>query len=303
MAPASARAEHGGMIDTLPAALTVRDVTEADADACARIFYDAFAAIAGRHGHPVEPGSPDFTRMHVGAMLGQDGVHGLVAESDGRVVGSAWVDERSPVAGVGPVTVDPAAQDRGAGRALMATVLAREERRGAAGVRLVQTAYHARSLALYAKLGFAVREPLSVLQGTPPREAVPGHAVRPATEADVAAAAALCRDVHGFERSAELRMGIAMGTALVVEAGGEPAGYATGLGYGFHAVARTDAALRALLCAPEGYLGLGVLVPSRRAELLGWALDRGLRLVQQSTLMTIGKWREPSGAWLPSIVF
>ena len=50
------------------------------------------------------------------------------------------------------MTVDPAHQDAGTGRHLMEALLDRT--RDAAGVRLVQTAYHARSLALYAKLGF-----------------------------------------------------------------------------------------------------------------------------------------------------
>jgi hypothetical protein len=65
---------------------------------------------------------------------------------------------------------------------LMEAVLQRERNRGAVGVRLVQTAYHYRSLALYTKLGFVVREPLSVIQGTPPVLSVPGLGVRPARE-------------------------------------------------------------------------------------------------------------------------
>ncbi len=59
----------------------------------------------------------------------------------------------------------------------------------------------------------------------------------------------------------------------------------------------------ALLGSAEAFMGLGVLVPSRNAELLGWCLDHGLRIVQQSTLMTIGLYNEPAGAWLPSIVY
>ena len=110
---------------------------------------------------------------------------GLVAEGAGEVLGSAFVDERSAIAGIGPVTVDPTAQDDGVGRALMDAVLRREQDRGAAGVRLVQTAYHYRSLALYAKLGFTVREPLSVLQGTPPALSIPGLGVRAAHEQDL----------------------------------------------------------------------------------------------------------------------
>ena len=52
--------------------------------------------------------------------------------------------------------------------------MARSRERGAVGVRLVQTAYHYRSLALYAKVGFVVREPLSVVQGPARRSLVAG---------------------------------------------------------------------------------------------------------------------------------
>jgi hypothetical protein len=45
------------------------------------------------------------------------------------------------------------------------------------------------------------------------------------------------------------------------------------------------------------------IVPSRNASLLGWSLDNDLRLVQQSTLMTVDLNNEPQGAWLPSIVY
>jgi hypothetical protein len=37
--------------------------------------------------------------------------------------------------------------------------------------------------------------------------------------------------------------------------------------------------------------------------LMEWCLNSGLHIVQQSTLMTIGLYNEPQGAWLPSIVY
>ena len=283
--------------------LTVRDVTPDDADDCARIFFDAFEAIAGRHNFPIEPGSPDFTRFAVGRMLATDGIVGLVAEHDGDVVGSLFVDERGPIAGIGPIVVDPSAQDDGVGRTLMEAALDRERGRGTAGVRLVQTAYHYRSFALYAKLGFVVREPLAVVQGTPPAISTPGLGVRAARPGDLEACGDLCVRVHGHDRNGELRDSIAAGTALVVERPGGASGYATGIGYGFHAVAETNDDLVALLCSAEAFLGLGVLVPARNAGLLGWCLANGLRIVQTSTLMTIGLYNEPTGAWLPSIAY
>jgi hypothetical protein len=41
----------------------------------------------------------------------------------------------------------------------------------------------------------------------------------------------------------------------------------------------------------------------RWVGLLRWVLDHGLRIVQQSTLMTMGLYNEPAGAYLPSIRF
>ena len=290
-------------MDALAAEVTVREATVDDVDTCGRIFYDAFEAIATRHNHPVEPSSAEFTRYKAGEMVTDGGFAALVAERAGRVVGSAFVDERAVIAGIGPVTVDPAVQDDGIGRALMEAALRRERDRGAVGVRLIQTAYHYRSFALYAKLGFAVREPLSVLQGSPPALSVPGIGVRPAREEDLDACDELCVCVHGHERSGELRDAVAAGTAAIVERPGRIAGYATGFGYGWHAVAETNQDLTALLGSAETFMGLGILVPSRNSELLRWCLTHGLRIVQQSTLMTIGLYNEPAGAYLPSILF
>ena len=80
-------------------------------------------------------------------------------------------------------------------------------------------------------------------------------------------------------------------------------GYATGFGYGWHAVAESNEDLIALLASAEMFMGLGILVPSRNPELLRWCLDHGLRIVQQSTLMTVGLYNEPVGAYLASILF
>jgi GNAT superfamily N-acetyltransferase len=294
--------EHRAMsADTLVSNGVVRAATRDDADACGRIFYDAFASIATRHNLPVEPDSPEFTRFLVGRMLESEGFAGLAVERDGAVVGSAFIDERGPIAGIGPVVVDPAAQDDGVGRALMEAAVARS--RDAAGIRLVQTAYHYRSLALYAKLGFVVREPLSVVAGTPPPVSVPGAWVRAAGDDDAVACDALCARVHGHARSGEVRDAMAAGTAVVVERASRVSGYATGCGYGSHAVGSTNEDLMALLSSAQAFMGLGVLIPSRNAELLRWCLEHGLRIVQQSTLMTIGLYNEPAGAWLPSVVY
>lgn len=53
----------------------------------------------------------------------------------------------------------------------------------------------------------------------------------------------------------------------------------------------------------EAFGGPGILVPTRNAALFRWRLDNGLRVVEPMTLMTIGLYNEPAGAWLPSILF
>jgi len=284
--------------------VTVRPVRAEDAAECGRIFYDAFASIATRHNLPIEPSSPEYTAFHVANVLADESFAGVVAERDGVLAGCAFADEGGEVCGIGPVCVDPVAQDAGTGRALMEALLERERDRGTAAIRLVQTAYHYRSFALYAKLGFAVREPLTVLQGDPSALAAPaGHELRAATGDDVGACSSLCERLHGFDRSSELRRAIAAGWARVAERDGRICAYASALGYAGHAVAEDNDALLALLARGEGFLGLGILVPSRNAQLLHTCLDAGLRIVQQSTLMTIGPYRQPRGAYLPSILY
>jgi len=281
--------------------LQIREAEAGDAEVLGRIFFDSFESLATRHSFPIEPGTPEFTDFQMKSMLATEGIFGLVAERADEIVGSGFQDERGTIVGVGPISVDPAAMDVGVGRALMEALLQRSRERAVPGVRLVQTAYHYRSLSLYAKLGFVVREPLSVFQGSPKAAAVPGASVRPATDDDVDTCDNLCRDVHGHDRHAELQAAVDRGAASVVERGDGVTGYTTGLGYIGHAVGSTDDDISALIQSAEMFTGLGVLVPSRNTALMAWCLTAGLRLVQQSTLMSIGLYNEPHSAWLPSI--
>jgi GNAT superfamily N-acetyltransferase len=280
--------------------LEIRLATMDDAAVCGRIMFDAFESLATRHAFPMESGGPLPPDAQMAGMLSTEGIFALVAERDGEIVGSAFQDERGMVVGIGPVSVDPAAMDAGVGRALMEALLRRCAERHAAGIRLVQTAYHYRSLSLYAKLGFAVRETLSVFDGSP-RGDIPGATVRSATPDDIGTCDAICHAVHGHDRHGELRQWVDMGSARVVERGSEITGYATGCGYLFHAVGKADDDVMALLGAAETITGLGVLVPSRNTALMAWCFDAGMRIVQQSTLMSIGLYNEPRGSWLPSI--
>jgi GNAT superfamily N-acetyltransferase len=283
--------------------LVLRPPTLDDAPVLGQIAYDAFRVIAERHGFPPDFPSPEFAGAVMSMLISHRSIYGVAVEADGRLIGSNFLDERSPVAGVGPITVDPTAQNAAVGRRLMEAVLTRAAARGFPGVRLVQAAYHCRSLSLYTKLGFDPREPLSTMHGAPLLRRYAGYDVRPATEADLAACNALCRRVHGHDRGGELADAITQGSARVVEHAGAITGYATGIAFFGHAVGETNRELQALIAASEHLPPPGFLVPTRNAALMRWCLAQGLRIVQPMTLMSVGVYNQPAGAFLPSILY
>jgi len=283
--------------------IKLRRGTPEDAQACGRICFDAFATITAAHGVPPDFPSQESATGLVSTLLAHPGIFDVVAEADGVVAGSNFLDERTAIAGVGPITVDPAVQDGSIGRQLMRSVLDRAVEQQAEGVRLVQGAYHTRSLALYTKLGFEVREPLACLQGPPIGAAGEGRTVRAATLDDLEACNEACRAVHGHDRSPQLLDGIAAGRALVVEHDGRITGYSAGLSFFAHSVGKAVEDVKALIGAAPEFGGPGILVPMRNGPLFRFCLQRGLRVVQVLTLMTTGRYQEPRGAYLPSIMY
>ena len=114
----------------------------------------------------------------MGMWIPHPSVWGVVAELDGRIVGSNFLDERGPIRGVGPITVDPEGQNAGVGRNLMVAVMKRGE--GAPGIRLLQERFsHALAFWFSESLGFDVKEPVAVMTGKPRSDPVQEVDVRP----------------------------------------------------------------------------------------------------------------------------
>jgi len=283
--------------------ILTRRATPQDAAICGRICYDAFCRINAQHNFPCDFPNAEVAVGLMTAMFVAPGFYAVVAEIEGRIVGSNVLDERSIVMGIGPVTVDPDVQNAGVGRRLMRDAMERARQRHAAGIRLVQAAFHNRSLSLYASLGFDVREPLSCVQGKQCRGSAPGCEVRAATSDDLADCNALSHRVHGFDRGADLAHAIHQGTARVVERGGRISGFASDISFFGHATCESNEDLQALLSSVESFGGPGILLPSRNTQMLRWCLAHGLRVTQPMTLMSMGLYNEPRGAWLPSILF
>jgi GNAT superfamily N-acetyltransferase len=281
----------------------IRKATPGDAKSCGIICYEAFKAIASQHNFPPDFPSAEIAIGLLSKLIAHPGFYGVVAEVDGQIAGSNFLDERGIIAGLGPITIDPALQNRGVGRALMDDSMARVSQRHFPGVRLIQAGYHNRSLSLYTKLGFVTREPLATVQGAPLGVQISGYTVRPATETDLAACNEVCFKVHGHDRSGDVLDAIEDGTATVVEHDGRVTGYATVVGFFGHAVGETNEELKGLIGAATTFAGPGFLLPTGNWELFNWCLDKGLRVIQPMNLMSVGFYNEPAGAFLPSVLY
>ncbi|HEV3378733.1 MAG TPA: GNAT family N-acetyltransferase [Thermoleophilaceae bacterium] len=285
----------------------LRGISPGDHEVAARITYEAFAGIHDRHRFPRDFPSLDVARELVAAFSTHPSIWGVVAESDGRVVGSNFLDERGPVRGVGPITVDPGAQAAGIGRLLMEAVIERGARGD--GIRLLQDSFNSASLALYSSLGFRVEEPVALVAGTPSASSTRGVVVRPLGEDDIPACEALCVSVHGFERTRELRDALDSPglSPYVALRGGRIVAYAAtfdkfGAAY---AVAESEDDMAALIAGavvPDGPPA-SFLLPLHQHDLLRWCLAAGLRIVKPMNYMVMGPYRRPQGAWIPSVLY
>lgn len=283
---------------------SIRTARPDDADEVGRILVEAFDGINERYGFPIEWGDSAIGVQIARSLISQTGVFGIVAEVDGRVVGSCFLDERDEVRAIGPITVDPSVQGHRLGRDLMEGALKRAA--DAVSVRLLQDSFNLASLALYASLGFDPVEPVVLLRGRLTSRPSQSIAVSHLEVGDLAECAALCRAVHGHERINELSDSIGTLAPIVLRRDGRVVGYTTTAGFHIagHGVAESEDDLRQLLL---GWAALhdqpvSLLLPIRRAAMLRWALHEGLRGIKPMNLMVRGSYREPAGAWFPSVM-
>ena len=279
-----------------------RKATESDVERLGTIAYEAFYKVSTEHNFPPDLPAPEVGIGLAGMMIGRDDIFSVVAEN-GRILGSNFLWESDEIDGVGPITVDPEVQNSSIGRELMERVIQRSADSGKAGIRLVQAAYHNRSLALYTKLGFDVVEPLSALNGKPFTANIVDRTVRPLTNDDVENANKLCIAAHGISRKNEISGAADAGSGLVVENAGRLTGYATALGFFGHAIGQTNDDLKALIGSGREISGPGILLPTRNGDVMRFCFENGLRIVMPMSLMSKGYYQTPRNPFLPSILY
>jgi predicted N-acetyltransferase YhbS len=285
--------------------LTVRPIEATDAEACGRIGYEAHKAVSYAHGYPSEQPTEEHGIGVIRMCLANPNSWGVLAEKQGKILGSIFLHKfpPSPVGVIGPLTVHPSAEG-GVGKVLMDAALDQAHKQGNDQVRLVQSPSHIRSFVLYTKCGFALREPLFLMQGHPLKRRNNNHNVRPVqNDSDISTCNELCRKAHGLSREGELRQAKDQGAASMIERNGKISGYAAGIGLFGHAVAKSNDDLMALIASAQTILGPGFFAPARNHELLNWLLGNGFRIAWPANLMTLGPCQEPRMPFLPSLAY
>ncbi|MGE5660392.1 MAG: GNAT family N-acetyltransferase [Actinomycetota bacterium] len=281
----------------------IRPALASDLHACAHINYEAFKGISEQHNFPTDFPTLEFAIEAASLLLNNPAFYSLVAETDGQVVGCSFMDERNPIRGIGPVSVDPRFQGRGIGRRLMAGLLARGQ--DAIGWRLLNELFNLSALSLYVSLGFEVKEPLVLVNGKPRSHPVAGVEVRPLVSEDIEECRVLCQQVYGCDRTRELLDALDSFSPFVACKQGRIVAYASDVSFLGYGVAQTVEDMQALLLGFAAFTmqPLSFHVAMRQAELFRWCLQEGLRTLKPLTVMAIGEYQQPQGCYFPSFLY
>lgn len=274
--------------------------TAADTDTLGDICYRAFKDISERHGFPSDFASPEFAHMVIGSLIRDETIYGVAARLDGRLVGSNFIELTDGASGIGPVSVDPAAQSGGVGRAMMEDVLRHARESGIERVRLMQDSFNMTSLALYASLGFDTKAPVAMMEPAPAES----PNVRRATRGDLDGVEELSRRIYRVNRrhSVEAHLSDPF-TPFVFEKGGRVTAYFVpgifGHGAGESEEEMAELVLHTFTQAPP--MVHVFFCPLTEGSLYRRFLAAGCRNRKVMNLMTLGPYEEPQGVWLPSV--
>ena len=92
--------------------ITLREPGDDDVQECARICYEAFGQVDDHHRFPRDFPTVEFAAMVIGGWVRHPNVWGVLAERDGKILGSNFLDERDPIRGLGRSASTPKARTR-----------------------------------------------------------------------------------------------------------------------------------------------------------------------------------------------
>ena len=268
------------------------------------ICFEAFKDI-----HDRGCGTRDFPTVEIaqqvlGMLVERDDFYSVSALDNGRLVGSNFLSLMDPVAGVGPITVDPSYHSQGVGRTLMQDVIDYARRHDIEQVRLMQDAFNVASLSLYASLGFGVKVPVAFMQAAPLVQA--DDSVRPIGEPDLPAIEELSEHIYKNSRRNEVAAAATYGfAALLRERNGRITGYLLPGIFG-HGVAETEEDALALIGEAARRLPAEIarfFCPLTESSFYRSVLQADCRVIKVMNYMTLGPYEQPDEVWMPSVLY
>ena len=269
-----------------------------------RICFESFREVHDRGCGTRDFPTVDIAQQVLGMLVQRDDFYSVSALDDGRIVGSNFLSLMDPVAGVGPITVDPSYQGQGIGRILMQDVIDYAQRNNIEQVRLMQDSFNVASLSLYASLGFDVKVPVAFIQAVP--LAAADNSVRPISEPDLPAIEELSERIYKNSRRNEVAAAAPYGfAAFLRERQGRVTGYLLPGNFG-HGVAETEEDALALVGEAARHLppeAARFFCPLSEGSFYRKALQAGCRAIKVMNYMTLGPYEHPDEVWMPSVLY
>lgn len=277
-------------------------MTEADIGPVRGVADAAFGALnEAMHEPPHPEPSPEMAqrrRWRLAHVLQHDPEGSLVAEADGRVVGSALALRRGDLWHLSLLVVDPAQQGAGVGRRLLDAALVTAQ--GAARA-MILSSRDPRAIRRYVLAGFDLVPSMNA-SGTIDRSALPApDGVREGDDLDFADAVA--REVRGASYRLEVEGFTVAGPLIVTEEhDGRGFAWTTPTGPLVLAATSPSAARRLLWEALARTTDEDTVAVEWITADAGWAADIVVRAglaVKPKGPMLLRGWR-PGGPWLPN---
>lgn len=287
----------------------VRRLLASEVPDIARIFRAAFNEIYERRGYGPIVVDESVGRVIAETYLDHDPEHCFVVEVEGRLAGSGFLHPRGEVAGIGPVTIDPAMQGQGLGRLLVSELCRRADELGIPSLRLIQDAFNENSYALYASLGFLPRGVLA-RASFPAKPCGRPRVIRAAGKVDLPRIEGLEQECLGFSRRRDYDLLRRTGEIFVLDGADGLEGWLARIVRGPVAVlgpvlSRTSEGMCQLVAGASADLpaetDVRMLLPSECSELMAELGPQGLEIHSLCNYMVRGSFGGIRGYYAPTL--
>jgi hypothetical protein len=146
-----------------------------------------------------------------------------------------------------------------------------------------------------------------VIKGRPKTQHSPQYKIRPLNTDDLEECAILCKNVHGIERTNELKEAIHTLSPYVAIFQGRIVAYTTTMTrwHRGHGVAYNEKDMEALILGVGKILPdlLTFLIPMSQTNIINFCFRENFEVIKPMTLLSTGIYQVPEGCYFPSVLY